>query len=173
MNYGWCKTERQFVAWLNKQMRKSFWVKHPARLALMKQGRKRLPNPKTGRLVFHHQCAMCNEWKPESEIEVNHKKCAGSMTIDNIAEVFARMAVVGEDDLEKLCKGCHEVVTYTERTGMTIEEAKIEKRVISYINNSNAKKQKSDLEKVGIRPASTEALRRVQIRDHLRRKLLK
>lgn len=169
MAYGYLKTEQKFIAWLQKAMRKSFWTKHPVRLEMMKKGRKRLPNADTGRICFHHQCAHCEKWFPESKIEVNHKNTVGHLHIGNVGESFERLAIVTEEDLEKLCIECHSIVTYSERSGMTLEESAIEKKVIKYLNKANAAKQKADLIKAGYVPAKTEKLRRVQIREHLRK----
>lgn len=166
--FGWCQTEAKFVSWLRSQLRNSFWKKHPVRLEMLKTNRKRMLNPKTGRQVFMSKCAHCQKWHPQGDIEVNHKVTVGTLTLQNIPEVVARMALVSADDLELLCKPCHEVVTYQERSGMTLEEAAIEKKVIAFFNKYPAAEQKRRFILGGMEPAKTVAQRRIQLREYLR-----
>lgn len=169
-NYGWCKTERKFIEWLRSQLRNSFWKKHPVRLEIMKAGRKRMLNKKSGRMSYHHQCNKCKQWKPESEIEVNHIETVGTLTLDNVAEHVARLAIVDTKKLEKCCKDCHSIITYSERSGMSIEDSTIEKKIIAFFKKYDAKEQKRRFELAGLEPAKTVALRRVQLREYLRGK---
>jgi hypothetical protein len=169
-DFGWCKTERKFIEWLRSQLRNSFWKKHPVRLEIMKHGRKRMHNPKTGRMSFHHQCNRCKQWKPEAEIEVNHLDTVGTLTLENVAEHVARLAIVDTKRLEKCCTACHGIITYSERSGMSIEDSAIEKKIIAFFKKYDAKEQKRRFELAGLEPAKTVALRRAQLRNHLRGK---
>ena len=36
------------------------------------------------------------------------------------------------DSIRVVCKDCHRIISYAERTGMTFEEAKLEKEVIAF-----------------------------------------
>lgn len=167
-DFGWCKTEAKFFAWLNSQMRNSFWKKHPVRLEMLKTGRKQMRNPKTGRLAFFHQCEKCEKWWPQDDIEINHKETVGTLNKDTLGDVFKRMALVDKSALEKLCKTCHAIVTYSERSGMTLEEASIEKQVIRFFNTYPAAEQKRRMKLGGMEPAATVAARRIQLREYLR-----
>ena len=167
-DFGWCKTEAKFFSWLNSQMRNSFWKKHPVRLEMLKTGRKQMRNPKTGRLAFFHQCEKCGKWYPQDDIEINHKETVGSLNANTVGDVFKRMALVDKSALEKLCTPCHAIVTYSERSGMTLEEAAIEKQVIKFFNTHPASEQKRRMVLGGMVPASTVAGRRVQLREYLR-----
>ena len=39
--------------------------------------------------------------------------------------------IVTQDDLRLCCKGCHEVVSYSQKKGISFEQAKVEKEYIS------------------------------------------
>ena len=135
---------------------------------MLKTGRKQMRNPATGRLAFFHQCEKCGKWWPQDDIEINHKATVGTLNAETIGDVFKRMALVDKSALEKLCKPCHAIVTYSERSGMTLEEAAIEKQVIRFFNTHPAAEQKRRMRLGGMEPAATVSARRVQLREYLR-----
>ena len=112
----------------------------------------------------------CDNWFPLKDLEINHIKTVGGFDLAHIGEVANNLLNVSVKDLERLCKPCHSVVTYSERSGLSIEDAKLEKKVIAFMNNNNAAEQKRKLLKVGIKPAKTIALRRDQVREIYMRK---
>lgn len=166
-SFGYCKSEKAYIAWLRSATRR-VWSKHPVKLEMLKKNRKRLHNPKTGRMAFMIQCESCSKWHPLSDIEVNHKNTVGTLTLANFGNYCERLLLVKEEDLELLCKPCHEVVTYQERSGMTLEEAAIEKKVIAFFNKYPAAEQKRRFILGGMEPAKTVAQRRIQLREYLR-----
>ena len=165
--YGYCKSEKAYVAWLRSALRR-VWSKHPVKLEMLKKNRVRSVNPKTSRMCFMITCKTCGKDHPLSDIEVNHKNTVGTLSLENFGTYCERLLLVEEKDLELLCKTCHEVVTYQERSGMTLEEAAIEKRVIAFFNKYPAGEQKRRFELGGMVPAKTVAQRRIQLREHLR-----
>ena len=168
-SFGYCKSEKDYIAWLRSATRR-VWSKHPVKLEMLKKNRKRLHNPKTGRMAFMILCESCDKWHPLSDIEVNHRDTVGTLTLANFGEYCERLLLVEEKDLQLLCKPCHEVVTYQERSGMTLEEAAIEKKVIAFFNKYPAAEQKRRFILGGMEPAKTVAQRRIQLREYLREK---
>ena len=168
-SFGYCKSEKAYIAWLRSATRR-VWSKHPVKLEMLKKNRKRLHNPKTGRMAFMILCESCDKWHPLSDIEVNHRDTVGTLTLANFGEYCERLLLVEEKDLQLLCKPCHEVVTYQERSGMTLEEAAIEKKVIAFFNKYPAAEQKRRFILGGMEPAKTVAQRRIQLREYLREK---
>lgn len=175
MKFGYCRSDKQIASWLQKALRRA-WSKHPAKLALIERNRYQRRNKATGRMCFHVDCEHCKTPIPLTgnggKIECNHKNTVGGFSVlcvEKFKEFAANLLFVGEDDLELLCKKCHEVVTYMERSGMTKEQAELEKKIIKFMELP-AKRQKEIMEKHGIEPAKTIALRRNQLRKHFRAK---
>jgi len=172
--YGWCKTDKQFANWLQKALRRA-WSKHPAKLALIEKQRYQRRNTHTGRMCFHIDCAKCNKPIPLGKgdtIECNHKEVVGGFSeldVEKFKEFAVRLLMVSENDLEMVCKKCHEVITYMERSGMTLEEAELEKKIIKFCQQP-AKVQKEKMIKHGLVPASSVAKRRIQLREYFRNK---
>lgn len=171
-DYGYCKSEAAFKGWLSQAMRKA-WLKHPSRLEVLKATRRRVENKATGRLCFQHQCCKCKKWYKQVDVEVNHKHTVGGFELRDFGVFASRLMLVKTEHLEVVCKGCHEVITYSERSGMSIEDAAIEKKVIKFMKENSPKEQKAKLLKVGIEPASTIKGRRDQVRSVYQRKFKK
>lgn len=165
--YGYCKSEKAYIGWLRSATRR-VWSKHPVKLEMLKKNRKRLLNPKTNRMVFQAMCEHCKRWHPLLDIEVNHKNTVGTLTLENFGTYCERLLLIQEEDLELLCTSCHSIVTYQERSGMTAEDAALEKKIIAFFNKYPAAEQKRRFELVGMVPAKTVALRRDQLREYLR-----
>ena len=166
MTYGYCKTEGAYIGWLRSQTRR-MWSNHPVRLDLIKKNQRRMQNKKTGRMAYHLPCAHCRKAFPLGDIEINHKNTVGTLTLENFGEYMVRLMLVEEKDLEILCKPCHSIVTYQERSGMSREDAVIEKKIIAFFKKYDAKEQKARFIQAGLEPASTAAARREQLRNHL------
>jgi 5-methylcytosine-specific restriction endonuclease McrA len=133
---------------------------------MLQNNQKLLPSKVSSRLVIHHECKHCNKWFRPGDVEVNHIKTVGALTWENLGEFVENLFHVKETDLEILCKPCHSIVTYSERSGMSMEDAKIEKMVINFTKNSAAV-QKTKLRSKGIEPGATAGIRRSQARAYI------
>lgn len=110
------KTEGKFWAWLRGGLRRSIWMRHPVKLALLNQERFRAPLGVNGREVWCCVCAMCGEIKRQPDCQVDHKVPAGSLTCrEDIGPFVERLALVTVEDLRILCKPCHKEVSAQER----------------------------------------------------------
>lgn len=136
---------------------------------MIKNARFHQINAKTGRKAFHIKCEHCKNATHINDVEVNHKETVGTLTMNNIGEHTERLLDVKEEDLELLCKPCHAIITYSERSGMTIEQSAVEKKVLIF-DNKPAAEQKALMLKYGITPGKTKADRRLQARTLLRKK---
>lgn len=157
--------------WVRSTLRKA-WSKHPTKLVMLQNNQKLMPSKVSTRMVIHHQCAHCMKWHRPNDVEVNHKKTVGTLTWENIGEFVENLFHVKEADLEILCKTCHGIVTYSERSGMSMEDAAVEKKVIEFTKHSAAV-QKEKLAKVGIVPGKTGIDRRAQAREFLASRMKK
>lgn len=165
--YGYIKTEAKYVAWLRSALRR-VWSKHPVKLEILKKNRERRPNKLTGRIVYQYKCCKCNEWHPQKNVEVNHKNTVGTLTLDTLGQHTERLLLVSEDTLEIVCKPCHSIITYSERSGMSIEDSAREKKLIAFFNKYGAMEQRRRFRLAGLEPAKTQILRRDQLREHFR-----
>lgn len=97
-------------------------------------------------------------------IEINHKTEAGTLTSKSDLGRFAsNLLYVSFKDLESLCKKCHSIVTYSQRYGVSEEEAEVEKKAIQVMKED----EKQWLKERGVEPASNAKLRRAQVREVL------
>ncbi len=106
--------------------------------------------------------------KPFNYIEINHKVQAGSLkTKEDLGEFAGNLLFVTFDDLEAICKTCHSVVTYSQKSGMSEEDSAIEKQALFIVNKAKGN-DKLWLTSKGITPASNAKLRRLQIVNKLK-----
>lgn len=117
------KSKSQYINWIRGGLRK-LWSRHPSKTEIRKQHREKRDNGK-GRMVFHNQCNMCKEWYKTADTEIDHLKCNPPFKdLKDIAEYAENLLNVGVEDLQILCKPCHKIKTYSERYGVSLEEAR-------------------------------------------------
>lgn len=180
------KNESQFMNFVRGVLRKG-WSRHPVKLEFIKRNRIKVPNPNpNGRVdsIWGMECNMCHGLFPlnidratkkkiESltkqevvTIEINHKNEAGTLTCkEDIGRFAANLLFVGFDDLEALCKVCHGYVTYSQREGVSVQEAKLIKQAIKI---EKSKEDRNILKAAGIKPDTNAKKRRLQLLELLR-----
>jgi len=171
--YGYCETDKQFAKWLQGAMRRA-WSKHPAKLTLLQKNRYQTLNKNTGRKCYHIDCMKCGTPVPQGKgggtIECNHKRVVGGFSElckEKFKDFVINLLWVTEDDLELVCKKCHDIITYSERSGMTLKEAELEKKIIKFCSLPAATQKKKMIEN-GLEPESSVVKRRIQLRNHFR-----
>jgi hypothetical protein len=146
--YGYLgKDKAALYKWLASNLRK-VWLNHPARIGKLEKSRfKALGTSKRGTvmMLWHWRCEHC--LKATRKYEINHKKTVLSVKVFD--RFCTNLFLVGEDDLEILCIPCHSTITYMERSGMSFEDAAIEKKVIKF-RKLKAPAQKIKLMQAGI-----------------------
>lgn len=128
-------TESKFLGWVRGGIRRALWEKHPVKLRFIYKNRIRIdnPNPK-GKLkeVWGGICSFCNEAFPQNALQVDHKEGGHSLRhIEDLQTFVEGIVLVEEDDLQFACKPCHAIKSYAERCGISMEEARARKDVIS------------------------------------------
>jgi len=167
-------TKAKFFQWMRGQMRRA-WSRHPVKVSYMHNHRERVPlgsktakNP-TG-LVWGCRCEHCNEMKRQPECEVDHIEAAGSFKgWDDFEAWMHKLMHINWDSIRVVCKDCHRIISYAERTGMTFEEAKLEKEVITFTKISAAE-QNHLLYTYGITGMTNAKQRRAAWKKHLQEK---
>lgn len=162
------KTQSAFMSWLRGGLRKGVWNRHPVKLSFLTKNRfKKLDGytkkDKKPKYVFAATCALCHQDHKLANIEVDHKQGGHSLrTIDDIMDFVKGIVLVNEADLQLVCKPCHKAKSYSEKEGLSFEDAVIEKQVIAA-----AKDSKAWLLARGLQPATNATKRRDQIRGVL------
>lgn len=163
--------ESDVVGVVRSAVRKS-WMRAPSKLSFIQQRAVHVEDvplkdrpPKLSKISkWLYKCEMCLYYHIAKNMEVHHREGEHSLKHYHQMEGFTRSILdVGWEDLSLLCVPCHSVITYSERYGVTLEQAKKEKAVIG-VMNTKAKGQRAFLIKHKVKPDSNEAKRREQIR---------
>lgn len=163
-------TEAAFLSFIRGGIRRHLWAKNPIKLEFLKEARKMITNPnvrlRKGRpKVWGGVCEMCNKEHILKNMEVDHKTGEHSLrSTEDIQKFVEGIVFVRKEDLALLCKPCHKAKTYSERSGMSLEDARIEKQCIAIQKGDD----KAWLRSQGLTPASNAKKRRDQIRQHLK-----
>ena len=162
------KTESAFYGWIRGILRKG-WSRHPVKLEYIKQNRKRIPNPNVnGRVseVWGMTCQQCGNDFVQSQIEIDHLNPASSLRCkEDIQGFVERLLFITFDDIEAVCLECHAIRTFSQKQGISFEEASMEKIALDLIKK---KMDKDWLDAHGITPQSSAEKRRIQIVELLK-----
>lgn len=128
------------------------WKMHDVKVSyLMKMSYPDM-NPST-RTKWLVDCEICRETFKTSDVQIDHIKGEHSLkTLEDLLPFSESILGVSHDDLQIACIPCHEALTYSERYGVTLEEAFKEKKVISKTNQT-VQQQKLELKSFGYTPS--------------------
>lgn len=164
------KTESSFMSWVRGGVRRGLWEKHPIKLEFLNEevvmventnprSKKRFPKVKA------YECNMCKSVVRASEAEVDHIKGHHSLKeLSDIDSFIKGIVLVTKEDLQILCKPCHNKKSYAERMGLTIQDAAKELEVVAF-KKLKAKDQIKTLKGLGITPEKNGDLRVKQFRS--------
>ena len=129
------KTKASLMSYLRGGLRRSCWLKHPVKLEFIKNNRERIPNPNPrGKVdtVWGGRCNVCKNLFVQSKLAVDHIRefSASLKDIEDIQTFVELITLVTEDDLQFVCKDCHENISYSQKNGCSLEEAKVYKKHI-------------------------------------------
>lgn len=121
-------TEAQYLAWIRSALR-SKWLRWQPRNDAIKAARRPYNGPRAMQ-KWECQCSICKEWFVQKLVEVDHfPHDAGSILDVNDIGPFVNRLYCETDNLRVLCKPCHKVYTLSQSKGISMEEARLEKRV--------------------------------------------
>lgn len=163
------KNSTAFFTYLRGCLR-SAWSRNPIKHNLIKKKRKQIPNPNPKgkkETVWGFDCEICKETFIMSQCQVDHVNPAGSLQKkEDIQGFVERLLFVSEDDLRLVCKECNAALALSDKQGISLQEALASKQAIKIIKE---KRDRLWLEERGVAPASTQAKRRQQIEDILKK----
>lgn len=104
-------SQARFWSFIRSALRQAH-VKYPPAQSLMKKDRKTVTGKKH---KFEHQCSICQEWKPQKEIEKDHIIEVGSLRSYEDLPGFVERLFCSEEGYRKVCKPCHKKLTAEQR----------------------------------------------------------
>lgn len=127
-------TESAYLAWIRSLLRKGSLRWKPRNEALL-AARRKYHGPNT-RQLWEYKCDMCGEYFSAKEVVVDHfPHAAGSiLSVEDIGP-FAERLFCEVRNLRVLDKVCHDAHTYAEANGVSLEEAKLQKRVVETLKD--------------------------------------
>lgn len=160
------KDEKAFMQWLRSQSRR-IWSRHPIKTEYKRNRRYKAPlgrvtknNPEG--MVWASDCELCG--KTSRKCEVDHLD--GGYGFTNWEEYVVwlkRILFVTFDDIRELCPACHAIVTHQQKTGLSFEEAKVDKARIRFEKKPVALQRKT-LEAYGVVGATNKVKRAAAVR---------
>ena len=136
------KSKASLMSYIRGGVRRSLWNRHPSKTKLIKDKRFQIPNPNpNGKkpTVWGGECEICNDLFIEKDLQVDHIRDQGSSLkdISDIQQFIEDIVIVTRDDLRWVCKGCHEIVSYSQKMNISFEQARIEKQFIQIKKDKN------------------------------------
>jgi hypothetical protein len=132
---GGTMTESQYLSWIRSALR-SKSLRWPPRNEALKLAR-RAYKGEIKQQKWEFQCAICKKWHKAKDVVVDHYPvAAGSiLSVEDIGP-FASNLYCEVDNLRVLDKSCHDIHTLAEKMGVTMEEAALEKDIITICKQS-------------------------------------
>lgn len=132
------KNQSQFYTWLRGKLRE-IWKDNPVRITFKKETLRPVSPEERLTKKFHPstknvgECTFCDEWFPGSKLEVDHKIQIGKCNnFEDAVDFLKGVAFVPKSNMQLTCKPCHKIKSYSERQGITFEEARLEKKAIEF-----------------------------------------
>lgn len=131
-------TNAAFFTWLRGAMRKAIWQFHPIKFKHKKSCVMSPPPEYSGRAKGLIQCSLTGQWVGQSMAEVDHVVGNVSLSkVDDILPFLLHLAL--PDELQCVSKEAHKVKSYSERMGISFEEALVEKGAIALVKSGGEK----------------------------------
>lgn len=166
------KTKAEFFKYIRGALRMQ-WKRYPLKIEF--KNSRAIPNfegsgvtnPRVKKVV---QCDECKNWFAQSATEVDHLKPCGTIRDWETASTFMHNMFCDKDNMSIVCVPCHALRTYSERMGMSMEDAIIEKQCVAF-GKLSASEQSAKFIEIGLRPNeySTKEKRRDAYREYLKR----
>jgi hypothetical protein len=164
------KTEAAFLSFVRGGIRRSLWNKSPIKLEFLRNNRIKIKNTNARSMkrfpeVWGGVCYECKKIFDIKNMEVDHLTGEYSLRkLEDLQSFVEGIVCVSKKDLGLICKECHKAKTYAERSGMSIDDARIEKQAIAIQKGDD----KAWLASQGLTAAKNAKQRREQIIKHLK-----
>lgn len=106
-------TTSRYFSFIRSALRQA-WNKYPVKYQCLNNA-KRPSQLDDKRTKWEYQCNECKGWFKTKEVQVDHKESAGSLKTYEDLPDFVRRLFCELDNLQVLCKVCHDKKTKEER----------------------------------------------------------
>lgn len=162
------KDEKAYYQWLRSSIRR-IWNRAPVKIEYKKSRRYKAPVGRNGKEVWVSDCELCGT--QSRNCEVDHVEAGGSFKDwESFCEWSKRILWVSFQDIRELCKGCHEIVTLSQKNNISFESARTEKQIIAA--SKTAATQKAFLDQHYVLQGKNSDERKKQIRDILEKEVV-
>jgi len=163
-------TRASFFSWLRGGLRRAIWEKYPGKIIYKKSHLTKPPEGYTGKAKSGAVCALTGVWTGNSKLQVDHIVGEASLRDWCDIESFARHLCTNDDNMQLVEVEAHKIKSYSERQGMSFEDAMFEKKYILQFKKLNSEKQKETLTSLGVDSImlSTAAKRVAAYRNYLK-----
>ena len=117
---GW--SDSRYFSFIRSGLRR-MWSRYPIKYKVLEEARR----PYTGedkRTKWEYQCHKCEEWFKTKEITVDHIVPCGSLTSYEDLPKFVSTLFCTKDNLQTLCKACHQEKSNWERQQSRLKKTK-------------------------------------------------
>jgi hypothetical protein len=118
-----------------------------------------------------YACASCKGLYSFKEVAVDHIAPAGELTDWSHLAPFVQRLFCDVDKLQVLCDTCHNIKTYSEKQGVTLEEATVQIKAIKMLKEMTKPAMLALLNKHGYTDVSNEVKRRKALTEIIRKGL--
>lgn len=106
-------TKSRYFSFIRSALRRA-WTRYPVKFKVLNEASRPYVGPDTRRKK-EFKCAICEEWYPPKEVEVDHITPCGSLKDYDDLPRFVKTLFCEEDNLQVLCKSCHHTVTQEQK----------------------------------------------------------
>jgi hypothetical protein len=80
-------------------------------------------------------CTCCGKDTVQTDIEIDHiSDTGGTFTgIDDVRDYVAYLFLIDFKSIRAVCKDCHKSITYSQRAGVSVEEARLQRKVLEFL----------------------------------------
>lgn len=107
-------TKARYFSFIRGALRRAA-QNYPVKYQVKELARRPKDKEKPGRHRFEYNCAHCDDWFPDKEVEVDHIIGAGSLKEYADLPGFTERLFCEADNMQILCKPCHQTKTNKER----------------------------------------------------------
>lgn len=161
------KTKSAFFTWMRGCLRRAVWERYPIKIEFKNEHCKPPPEDYTGRAKSGEYCSLSGEWTGKSAAEIDH--IVGNVSLNDYSDIedFVRHMCTKKSNMAFVSKPAHKIKSYSEKMGISYEEAVIQKEVIAIC------KEKADFQDKFIKlnngnPCKNSKERRTEITNIIR-----
>lgn len=109
-------SESKYFGFLRSGLRRmsSRW---PVKYQVMEEARRKYTGPDK-RTKWEYQCNHCKQWFKTKDVSVDHIRPCGSLKSFEDLPAFVETLFCESENLQVLCKGCHQEKTNSERKNL-------------------------------------------------------